>query len=263
MDTHRLSGRRAKRRVSVGLPKRKGRLYAVLFVLRYKLFTETRLGEKFCTCKIVLVSLTRFLCYDKIFIKLPKVLFFLMNYIIQNLAQTLGYLYYILVYGVGIIAMVFSVIAVQFKRRITIILCNFIGQFSWVVYFILQADLASAISCALCAIMLGIFAKKDKWAWATKPLTICIFILIFAGFSAATFTIWKDIFPLLAGIFAVIANSQNNERSLRKFSLLWFGFWLLNSTLRLYPVAFANDLLCTVSAIVALFRFRKKENKLV
>ena len=47
-------------------------------------------------------------------------------------------------------------IAFQFKRRVTIILSNFLGQTCWVIYFLLQGDLTSAIACALSAVMLAL-----------------------------------------------------------------------------------------------------------
>jgi hypothetical protein len=73
-----------------------------------------------------------------------------------------------------------------------------------------------------------------------------------------SFAVWSDVFPLLAGVFAVIANSRQTEKRLRQFSLFWCFFWLLNSAFKLYPVAFANDLFCTVSTVVALVRYRDK-----
>ena len=44
------------------------------------------------------------------------------------------------------------------------------------------------------------------------------------------------------------------------FSLLWCLFWLLNSAFKMYPVAFLNDFLSTVSTIVSLIRYRKKKS---
>jgi predicted LPLAT superfamily acyltransferase len=92
-----------------------------------------------------------------------------------------------------------------------------------------------------------------------SPLTIALFIVLISGFSLLTFEVWSDIFPLLAGVFAVIANSRSSEKRLRQFSLFWCLFWLLNSIFKMYPVAFANDLLCTVSTVVALIRYREKK----
>lgn len=177
---------------------------------------------------------------------------------VQKMIETLDVWYYVLVYAVGVIAMIFSVIAVQFKNRITIILCNFLGQASWVAYFVLYGDIPSAIACALSVGMLAVFAQKDKWKWSTHPVTVVLFTVIIAGFSAIGFQSWKDVFPILAGVFAVIANSRSDEKSLRQFSLFWFLFWLINSTLKWYPVAFINDFLCTVSAVIALIRYRKE-----
>ena len=183
------------------------------------------------------------------------------TYSVDGFAAALGIWYYILVYGVGAVAMALSISAFQFKHRVTIILSNFFGQSCWVVYFLLQGDVTSAIACALSAIMLAVFAKKDKWSWATSPAVIGGFIALICGFSLVSFAGWSDIFPLLAGVFAVLANSRSSEKRLRQLGLLWCLFWLLNSTFKMYPVAFANDLLCTISTIVALIRYREKKGK--
>ena len=183
----------------------------------------------------------------------------MLSFSVEEFAGALGVGYYVLVYGVGIIAMTLSVIAFQFKRRVTIIISNFLGQTCWVAYFLLQGDLTSAIACALSAIMLAVFAKQDKWSWVKSPICVATFIVVLSGFSIVTFRVWSDVFPLLAGVFAVIANSRTNETKLRWYSILWCGFWLLNSAFKLYPVAFANDLFCTISTIVGLIRYREKK----
>ena len=183
------------------------------------------------------------------------------SFSVEGLVTALGKGYWVLVYGVGLIAMILSIVAFQFKRRVTIILSNFLGQVSWVLYFLLQGDLTSSIACALSAVMMAVFSKKDKWKWATSPVSIGVFIILISGFSLLSFAVWSDIFPLLAGVFAVIANSRSSEKRLRQYSLFWCLFWLLNSAFKMYPVAFANDFLCTVSTIVALIRYREKNIK--
>ena len=177
----------------------------------------------------------------------------------EGLAAAMGTGYYVLVYGMGILAMVLSVIAYQFQYRVTILLCNFFGQTCWVAYFLLQGDGMSAVTCAISAVMLAVFAKKDKWKWATGLPVILLFIVVFSAVSLISFRTWSDVFPLLAGIFAVVANSRATEKRLRQFSVLWCLSWLLNSVVKGYPVAFANDLFCTVSAIVSLIRYREKK----
>ena len=97
---------------------------------------------------------------------------------IGGFAEALGFGYYILVYAIGIVAMALSVVAFQFKRRVTIIISNFLGQSCWVLYFLLQGDLTSAIACALSALMLAVFAKRDKWNWVKSPFCILFFIVI-------------------------------------------------------------------------------------
>ncbi len=180
----------------------------------------------------------------------------MLGFSVDGLIEALGFGYYILIYGVGVLAMVLSVIAYQFRRRVAIIFSNFLGQACWTAYFLLQGDVTSAIVCFLCVVMLALFAKKEQWPWTTSIWSIAAFIALFTVISLLTFAEWSDVFPLLAGVFAVIANSCTTEKRLRQFSVLWCLFWLLNSIFKLYPVALCNDLFCTVSTVVSLVRYR-------
>ena len=60
----------------------------------------------------------------------------MLDVLVDNMIHSMGIGYYILVYGIGLLAMTFSVIAFQFKKRVTIILSNFLGQTCWVLYFL-------------------------------------------------------------------------------------------------------------------------------
>ena len=160
------------------------------------------------------------------------------------------------IYAAGIMAMLLSVIAYQFKYRVTIIVVNFSGQACWVLYFLLQSDFTSAVSCAITVAVMVAYSMKDKWRWVSSPLCPIIFTASVVGFSLVTFATWIDIVPLLAGVFAVIANSRSSEKRLRQFSAIWCALWLVNSILKAYPVAFVNDVLCTASAVASLIRYR-------
>ncbi len=177
---------------------------------------------------------------------------------VDQLADALGIGYYILVYGIGALAMAFSTLAFQCKHRVAIILGNFFGQSCWVAHFVLQGDLTSAIACALSAVMLAVFSKSEKWKWAIHPVSIVFFIVLLSGFSLFSFQGWSDVFPVLAGIFAVIANSRKTEQRLRQFSVAWCLSWLMNSICKGYPIALANDALCAASAIISLVRYRDR-----
>ena len=182
----------------------------------------------------------------------------MLGFSMDGLIVQMGIGYYILVYGIGMLAMLLSVIAVQFRHRVTIILVTCAGQLSWIAYFLLRGDLTSAITCAISAVMLALFAQRDRWSRAVGRGSIALFLVLLCGFSLLSFREWTDVFPLLAGVFAVIANSRREEQSLRRYTLLWCVFWLLNSAFKLYPVALVNDLLCTVSTAISLVRYRKK-----
>lgn len=184
-----------------------------------------------------------------------------MKTLVELLQNSLGGWYMVLVYGIGVLAMCFSVSSVQFKKRVAILTCSFMGQICWIAYFLVQGDLTSAVACVLTAIMLAVFAQKDRWKWATSLPTVIIFAVIMTGFSLLSFATWKDIFPLIAGVFAVIANSRPTEKRLRQFALGWYFFWVLNGVFKFYPVALINDLMCTCSAVIALIRYKNKEQQ--
>ena len=82
------------------------------------------------------------------------------------------------IYAVGIMAMLLSVIAYQFKYRVTIIVVNFSGQACWVLYFLLQSDFTSAVSCAITVAVMVVYSMKDKWKWVSNklcPITFTLF----------------------------------------------------------------------------------------
>ena len=178
---------------------------------------------------------------------------------LDGLRAAMGIGYYVLIYGIGALAMLFSISAYQFRRRVSIIIFNCFGQLSWVAHFVLQGDLTSAIACGLTAAMLALFSKKDKWKWATGKISVITFIAVITAFSLLTFKVWSDVFPLLAGILAVIANCQSSEKRLRAISFFYCLSWSCNSIFKVYPIALANDLACTVSTVVSLIRYRKTE----
>lgn len=180
----------------------------------------------------------------------------ILHFSVDEIVASLGIGYYIIVYAIGVLAMALSIIAYQFKHRVSIILSTLLGQICWVTHFLLQGDLSSAIICALTAVMLAVFVKREQWNWVKSPFCIISFIVLISGFSVLSFAVWSDIFPPLAGVFGVIANSRSNEKSLRRFSVLFCFFWLMNSTFKLYPIAFINDLFCLISAVVSLIRYR-------
>lgn len=180
---------------------------------------------------------------------------------IDGLVHAMGFGYYVLVYGIGALAMALSISAYQFRRRVSIIIFNCFGQLSWVAHFVLQGDLTSAIACGLTAAMLALFSKKDKWKWATGKLSVILFITVITVFSILTFKVWSDVFPLLAGVLAVIANCQSREKRLRIISVFYCLSWACNSTFKIYPIALSCDLMCTVSAVVSLIRYRNSDKK--
>ena len=58
----------------------------------------------------------------------------MLSVLVETMLHSMGVGYYILVYGIGVLAMLFSVASFQFKKRVTIIGLHSKGQFSKIRY---------------------------------------------------------------------------------------------------------------------------------
>ena len=186
-----------------------------------------------------------------------------MGFNVDGLVEGLGIFYYVLVYGVGICAMASAFISYQFERRATILLFNYVAQMLWITYFLLQADVSSAIACAITSLALITYSRKGKWKWVSSKITLAVCVLIIAGTTLTSFRVWSDILPVLGSTCAVLSYSRTKENELRALSLACYLFWFCNSLFKMYPVALISDFTSITSVVISLIRYRKKAKKIV
>jgi hypothetical protein len=132
------------------------------------------------------------------------------------------------------------------------------------IYLVLKNSLCGNFgnNVLMCLLSAVIIADSGYVMFFNTPYTEASFIsflAMFIGSFMAYSNKRKKVYLLLAGVFAVIANSQTKEKQLRQYSLLWHGFWLIISVLRVYPVAIINDVMCEISTVIGVIRYRNEE----
>ncbi len=128
-------------------------------------------------------------------------------------------------------------------------------------YFLLNADLVSALTCFFGVIQGIIFIQRGKKKWASSILWLFGFILVQIACFVIFYNDWHDIFSTIAGVFAVIAYFMLKEKNYRLFMFLSLLAWVLNSVFKLYYIAILHDSLGLISAVVAIIRYDLVKNK--
>ena len=177
--------------------------------------------------------------------------------IVQGLSS-LGVWYDILVNFFGVIAIILLVMSFQMKSRIKLLLVFILSQSTWIIYFVLQGDLASGIMCTIAIIMSLIFMQREKHKWANSIFWLFFFVALMLTCSILTFKDWRDLFPLLGNVLTAISFFTLNDKLLRTINIGTYLCWMGNSISKLYIVALISDTLTLISVIVSLIRLKKQ-----
>jgi hypothetical protein len=181
----------------------------------------------------------------------------LSNSIVDSLSA-LGVYYNVLTTVVGVISVVILFMSYQMKTRGKI-LATYIGAAAgWMLYFILQGDLTSAVMNVIGIIRSVIFMQREKYKWANSVFWLFFFIAIMVGCVLLTFSSWKDIFPLLGTVLGTISFFVLSETLLRVLNIGTYCMWIGNSISKGYVIAMISDAFALISCIISIIRYRKK-----
>lgn len=176
------------------------------------------------------------------------------------LSGAMGDWYPILYNTIGIISIFLQFMVYQMKDRKRILGLNFVNSIGWMIYFVLQGNFVSGVSCGLGIIRNLVFIFRGKYAWAESRLWLVLFLCI-SGASAFGIVSWIDVFGLIAGLSSTIAFFMKNEKTIRKISLFTFTAYICNSISHGYVIALIADSTSFISVVIALVRYRNKEEK--
>ena len=179
--------------------------------------------------------------------------------LVNTLKNGMGIGYDILINAIGVISVALLFICFQMKDRSKILRFNIFSSLGWTIFFILNGDFTSALMNIIGVCRILVFLQRGRYSWAKSHAWLYIFLAISLTGSVLTFKIWKDIFPLVAGLLNTVAFYVLSEKVLRTLNLISFPLWMINSLSKGFYIAFVSDVGAFVSLILALLRYRKEE----
>lgn len=177
------------------------------------------------------------------------------NNLVNSLNVTLGIWYVIILNAFGVIAILCKVTEYQMRSRNIVFILAILAQILWMLYFVFYGDFISAISCIITFISTLIFSQRENHQWAKSVWWLILFLAVQVVMVVFTFKGWKDIFSALAGFLGIFAYYSVDMKKYRRTSLFYSLAWLLNSLIKLYPLALASDLFSAVSVSIGIYRY--------
>lgn len=165
---------------------------------------------------------------------------------------------------VGIAAVITFLLSYQQKERKNIILCNVVSRCLYILQYILLGAFAGAALDILGAISSVAAGKKDSPFIKKHPKLVLILInsvIVITGCAIAVINkSWIDLFSLVGVLLHTSAFWINDERIIRRVSLLGSPFWLIyNFSNRAYGSA-VGDVLTMCSIVIAMIRHKNAKN---
>ena len=178
---------------------------------------------------------------------------------IVALFSGLGVWYIVLYNAFGISGLTIKAIEIQLKSRNVRIVLACLAALSWVLYFILQGNFTSGVISIINIICLLLFLQRGKYKWAESKFWLYFFIAVQVCICVLTYSNWTSFLSTSAGICSLFAYFTKSNKVYRFWTLALCLCWLANSIANFYVVAFAADCTATISAIISIIRYSKKE----
>ena len=162
---------------------------------------------------------------------------------------------------IGFLAVASFLLSYQLKKRKDIILCNVLSRCLYILQYILLGAFEGAVLDVLGAISSVIAAKKHLpfIKKHTRIFVVCMDLIIVA----AGLLLYVNPFSLLpiAGVLLhTTAFWINDEKMIRRVSLLGSPFWMIYNFSCLAYGSAVGDFLTMVSIVIAMIKYRNQKN---
>ena len=162
---------------------------------------------------------------------------------------------------IGFLAVASFLLSYQLKKRKDIILCNILSRCLYILQYILLGAFEGAVLDVMGAISSVIAAKKHLpfIKKHTRIFVVCMDLIIVA----AGLLLYVNPFSLLpiAGVLLhTTAFWINDEKMIRRVSLLGSPFWMIYNFSCLAYGSAVGDFLTMVSIVIAMIKYRNQKN---
>ena len=170
--------------------------------------------------------------------------------------------------AVGIVAMCFSIISFQQKKRRNILILQICGTILFFVNFLLLGQYIGAILNLLGCVRYILFLQKEK-LHTDNNLWLAIFTAAYVGAYVLCFTVFGEeptlpnlvlqLLPVLGMIFGHLAFRSSDPAKIRKISLASSVSWLVFNSIVVAIGAILCEAFNIVSIFIAMARFDRKK----
>lgn len=155
----------------------------------------------------------------------------------------------------GILVIIANVLSMQMKKKKQIIFMFILANLFSAINFVLLQSYSGAIICIFAIVQTFInkvFENKDK---QVPKIVVGIYIIISIILGAITFKGYIDIVPIICSILYTLTIVQDEEKNIRRISLVNIILWILYDIVCQAYTAAISDSLMTISTIVGMYRF--------
>jgi len=163
---------------------------------------------------------------------------------------------------VGLLAVAAFLWSYQQRKRRNIIIFNVTSRFLYILQYLLLGAFSGAVLDIMGAISSLVAAKKD--IPFIKKHSRAILIILDILIVAAGLALYENVFSLLPIIGVLLHTSAfwiNDERMIRRVSLLGSPFWFAYNFYSKAYFSSLGDILSMVSIVIAMLKFREKKEE--
>ena len=180
------------------------------------------------------------------------------NSLVSALSGALGVWYVVLFNAFGVIAIIVKLLETQNKSRNKIVAFASIGYACWITYFVLNGNFTSAFVNAIGFVQCLIFMQRGKYKWADSIFWLIFFLVVQVVVSVFTFSDWRSMFAIVAGLISTVAYFVMSEKLYRYLFWALITLWLVNGFIYFYWIAVIHDAFAWISIVIAIFRYNIK-----
>ncbi len=159
----------------------------------------------------------------------------------------------------GFMAMTVAVSMYQFNKHRKVMILMFACSMLWCCHYTFLGLFTPVAMNFLGGVKNLVFSFKEKAQTESKTIPI-IFLILSIVSTALTWANWWSILPMIASVFAVVAQWQTNVKYLRLLTIPVCVCWFIYNINNQSWAGTANECFVLISIIIALIKNRKKEN---
>ncbi len=160
----------------------------------------------------------------------------------------------ILAQVLGFIGLALAITSFQSKTRKGILFFQTLCGFTFTLHFLMLSAYTGAVLNVLSATRGIVFYNKEK-RWASSPVWLYIFVLLFIITGAVTWEGYVTMLPVLACLIFTVTLYMDNPSTVRKFAWIGSPCWIVYNIFNKSYGGIITEILAMVSIFTAIYRY--------